>query len=100
MTDSFVCQDECSEENRDNFLQILKKMCSFTRFFVTSRPHVNLEAEFTNISRIDIWASTSDITAYLTSEISKSRKLAKLITRDPQLKQDIINKISAKAGGM
>jgi hypothetical protein len=84
----------------DNFLHFLKKMTSFARFFVTSRLNIDLDAEFSNISRIDIFASDSDVKTHLTSEIDKSSKLAKLITRDSRLKEDIINGISGKAGGM
>jgi hypothetical protein len=75
-------------------------MTSFARFFVPSRLNIDLDAEFSNISRIDIFASDSDVKTYLTSEIDKSSKLAKLITRDSRLKEDIINGISGKAGGM
>lgn len=75
-------------------------MESFIHFFVTSRPHVDLKSEFSNISRIDIWASNSDIKAYLISEINKNSRLTMFTAKDPQLKEDIINNINGKAGGM
>jgi hypothetical protein len=75
-------------------------MTSFVRFFVTSRPHVDLIPEFSNISRVVIRASDSDIKAYLTSEINKTKRLAMFTTKDPQLKEDIVNTINKKAGGM
>ncbi len=70
------------------------------RLFITSRLHVDLEPEFGNLSRNDITASNSAVKAYLTSEINENSKLARLTTKDPQLKEDIINGISEKAGGM
>lgn len=75
-------------------------MESFVYIFVTSRPHVDLELEFGNISRIDILAKDSDIRAYLTSEINKNSRLAKFTTKDQQLNEDIVYNIGRKAGGM
>jgi hypothetical protein len=75
-------------------------MESFVYFFVTSRPHVDLQLKLSNISRIDISSSDSDIKTYLASEINKTGTLATFTAKDPQLKQDIVSNISGKAGGM
>jgi hypothetical protein len=75
-------------------------MESFTRFFITSRPHIDLKSYFSNVSRLDILASESDIEAYVTSKIDDSETLTGFIEEDPSLQQDIMNTVSIKARGM
>lgn len=75
-------------------------MVPFIRLFITSRPHVDLQAKFATISRIQISASDSDIQTYLESEIETNNKLSKFAAKDPKLKADIIKSVNAKADGM
>jgi ankyrin repeat domain-containing protein 50 len=72
----------------------------FARLFITSRPHVDLEAKFANISRIDISASESDIETYLKDEISTNNRLSVFAAKDIKLKEDIVKRVSEKATGM
>ncbi|RMZ72366.1 ankyrin repeat [Pyrenophora seminiperda CCB06] len=92
--------DECPEQNRNAFLHMLRMLEPFTRLFITSRPHLELQTRFTNLSRIEITASHSDIQVYLESEISTSSRMSLLTAKDPTLKAEIIDTISRKSEGM
>ena len=75
-------------------------MESFVRVFVTARPHVDLQSRFTNIFRVEIVASSSDIEAYLDSEITTNNRLSMFTAKDPNLKEEIIKSVNEKADGM
>lgn len=75
-------------------------MEAFIRIFVTSRPNVDLQAKFTNICRVDIWASDSDIDAYLKSEINTNNRLSKFIAKHPKLEEEIMRSVNEKVAGM
>ena len=79
---------------------MIRKLEPFIRFFITSRPHVDLKAKFANSSRIDISASDSDIKTYLKSEISTNNRLSLFAAKDIKLKEDIVKSVSEKAAGM
>jgi hypothetical protein len=68
--------------------------------FITSRPHLDLQAKFVNVSRIDIVASVSDIENYLDYEISKNNRLSLFTAKDMKLREDIVKSVSKKATGM
>ena len=72
----------------------------FVRIFVTSRPHVDLQARFANIRRVDIWASYSDIEAYLKSEINTNNRLSMFTAKYPRLEEEIMTGVNEKAAGM
>ncbi|ELR06088.1 hypothetical protein VC83_07746 [Pseudogymnoascus destructans] len=92
--------DECPETNRENFLSLISKIEPFVWLFITSRPHVGIEAKFLKISRVDISASDSDIKTYLMSEISTNNRLSLFAAKDVKLKEDIVKSVSEKAAGM
>ena len=75
-------------------------MESSIRIFVTSRPQADLHERFTNLCRLDIWASHSDVEAYLESEINMSTKLLRNTAKYPDLKAEIIRSVTEKAAGM
>ncbi|KAL8853769.1 MAG: hypothetical protein Q9221_001412 [Calogaya cf. arnoldii] len=52
------------------------------------------------MSRIDIFADSSDIRAYLESEISRYKRLSMFTAKDTALKEEIINVVDEKAAGM
>ena len=97
---NFVNQDICPETNREKFLRLVKKMESFVRVFITSRPHLDLQVKLTNIFRVDILASSSDIEAYLKSEINTNNRLSIFTAKDSKLKDEIIESVNQKAAGM
>lgn len=72
----------------------------FVRLFITSRPHVDLQAKFANRSRINISASASDIETYLEYKISTNNRLSLFTAKDIKLKEDIVKNVSEKATGM
>ena len=92
--------DECPERNRDDFLHMLRMLEPFTRLFITSRPHLELQTKFVNLFRIDIAASSSDIRVYLESEISTNSRMSLLTSKDVALKTQIIDTIIKKSAGM
>lgn len=79
---------------------MLTMLEEFTHLFITSRPHLELQTTFANLSRMEITASQSDIQIYLESEISKSRRMSLFTAKDTTLKAQIIDTISRKAEGM
>lgn len=52
------------------------------------------------MSRLDIFADSSDIKAYLESEISKHKRLSMFTAKDSALKEEIISVVNEKAAGM
>jgi len=79
---------------------MLRMLETFTQLFITSRPHLELQTRFANLSHIEITANHTDIQVYLESEISANSRMSLLTTRDTTLKAQIINTISRKAKGM
>ncbi|TGO07453.1 hypothetical protein BTUL_0275g00150 [Botrytis tulipae] len=92
--------DECPETNRDKFLCLLEKMEPFVMIFITSRPHLDLQAKFADISRINITANASDIKTYLEHEIRTNTRLSLLTAKDLKLQEDIVKNLSEKAAGI
>ncbi|KAL8648633.1 MAG: hypothetical protein Q9210_004877 [Variospora velana] len=92
--------DICPEMNREKFLDLIKQMEPFVRIFITSRSHLDLQAKFANMRRIDILAKQSDIEEYLEAAISTSNRLSKIIATYPELKHEIKSTVSTKAAGM
>jgi len=70
------------------------------RLFVTSRPNIDLVPKFTDVLRIDIVASASDIESYVTYYISRNSRLSLLTARDTSLRQEIVSTVCQKAHGM
>lgn len=75
-------------------------MKPFARVFVTSRSHVDLQVKLTNIHRIDILASFSDIKAFLVSEINTNNRLSMFTAKDSKLQDEIVKSVNEKAAGM
>lgn len=78
----------------------MKEIEPFVRLFVTSRPHVNLQLKFPHLIRIEVLASSSDIEAYLMSEITANNRMSNFTTKDSKLKDEIIESVNEKAAGM
>jgi hypothetical protein len=79
---------------------MLRMLEPFTQLFITSRPNLELQTRFANLSHIEITATHTDIQVYLESEISANSRLSLFTTRDTTLKAQIIDTISRKAEGM
>lgn len=78
----------------------MKQLEASLRFLFTSRPHTDIAVQFQNLKRLEISAGESDIETYLESEINNDNRLLKFISKDPDLKRTIINRVKANASGM
>ena len=79
---------------------MLQKVAPFMRLYITSLPHIDLQAGLIKTARLDILAKASDIEAFLDSEITKSKRLSMFTAKDIELKEEIIRSVSEKAAGM
>ncbi|KAI9890633.1 MAG: hypothetical protein M1814_003831 [Vezdaea aestivalis] len=94
--------DECSELSgaREIFLKALALFPSNVSILLTSRPHVDVEARFRAVQRLQVAAKDQDIQAYLHSRIFNSSRLVRLIRSDGSLVEKILCTINRKAHGM
>lgn len=92
--------DECPEASRDSLINHLICVTPQSHLLITSRPHIDLRPRFKNISQVDIVATVSDVQAYMTSEILRSSRLMAFITKDPSLKDEILNSVNHMASGI
>jgi hypothetical protein len=95
-----VGQDECPETNRDRFLSSIQQLESVAKLFIMCRPSLDLQASFTNVARIEIFAKNGDIHSYLEHEITRNKRMSGFITQDVNLKKDIIRCVTERAAGM
>jgi hypothetical protein len=70
------------------------------RLFITSRPNVDLQGRFSDLTRVDIVAKESDVQAYLLSKIEGNSRMRLFTTKDRNLKAEIIQGLQTKAQGM
>ncbi|KAL8919594.1 MAG: hypothetical protein Q9172_004922 [Xanthocarpia lactea] len=99
----YICVDAldvCPEPDRDKLLSMLQKVAPFIRLYITSLPHIDLQAGPIKTARLEILAKASDIEAFLDSEITKSKRLSMFTAKDTELKEEIIRTVSEKAAGM
>ncbi|KAL8949471.1 MAG: hypothetical protein Q9222_004419 [Ikaeria aurantiellina] len=100
---TFVCIDAldvCPEINRESLVSLLQRIAPSVRLFITSRLYIDLQSKFSDIFRVNIVANPSDIKAYLRSVIETNRRLSLFTTKDPKLKNDIIDAVNQNADGM
>ena len=95
-----MIKDELPEINRENFLGFVGQLQPLVRIFLTSRPHVDMLAQFSYAFCINIAANDSDIKAYLAYQISKNNRISMFARKDTMLKDEIIESLSGKAAGM
>lgn len=79
---------------------MLTKIEPFVWLFITSRPHVDIQAQFPNKTRMDISASDSDIEIYSRSIINTNNRLSLFAAKDIKLEEDIVRNVSQKTAGM
>jgi hypothetical protein len=98
--------DECSEidneddQTDDKFISAVQMLESSVHLLVTSRPNNRIQQAFEAASRVDILASNSDIREYLACRMTGSSQLAKIVNREPTLKDDIMTAICENSKGM
>lgn len=93
--------DECEEvKERRRFLTLLGSLPHrSTKLFVTSRPNnQDILRVFAQAPQIEIAASPSDIHSFVAEKLEEREELREIVT--PQLKDEIVSKICARASGM
>lgn len=92
--------DECLENNRESLIAEIQKLPPSVHLLVTSRQIADIERLFENAARLEILARDEDVRRYLEGRIAGERRLNRLITSDPTLRDPVINTIVEKAEGM
>jgi hypothetical protein len=94
--------DECSEESRirGHFLAEVMKLLPMICLLVTSRVIPDMERRFEAASRLEIYASGTDVRRYLEGRIERELPLADFVGTDPNLRTDILTTIVQKSDGM
>ena len=94
--------DEYSEDNgtREHFLAGVRNLLPMIRLLVTSRYLANIEHEFRDTPRLEIRASEPDIKRYIEGCIKRQLPLADHVRTDSALRDDILNAVVERAGGM
>ncbi|KAI8724317.1 hypothetical protein NCS52_00000500 [Fusarium sp. LHS14.1] len=92
--------DECPEDSREAFVSLAEQVKSSVHLLITSRSNLDLTMSFENLSRINVFARSSDMEAYLNSRMCAKMRMRSFIAKDPTLRDDVINKLLEKADGM
>ncbi|KAJ7483684.1 ankyrin repeat domain-containing protein [Mycena latifolia] len=92
--------DEYPENYRHRFLKYLGTLGPKVNIMMTSRPHINLDAQFPNMRTIEIYAIEEDIHKYLDTQIQNSVRLSKHVQTRPELQDEIQSKILGNVKGM
>ncbi|KAI0965301.1 Pfs, NACHT and ankyrin domain protein [Xylaria arbuscula] len=91
--------DECDEisKTRTTLLSLLQSLDIRVQLLFTSRPLVDI---LPDAVRFEVTAQKDDIHKYLSAQIELESNLAELCAKHGSLERDIIDKITAKAGGV
>ena len=93
--------DECPEISRDKLLTRLQQFSlKNIRVFLTGRHNVDVKATISQAMTAEIVAANHDVAAYLKSRIEENKKLVRITSKDPKLKQQILDKIVIQADGL
>ncbi|KAJ7444207.1 hypothetical protein FB451DRAFT_77255 [Mycena latifolia] len=92
--------DEYPENYRHRFLKYLGTLGPKVNIMMTSRPHINLDAQFPNMRTIEIHATEEDIHKYLDAQIQNSARLSKHVHTRLELQDEIQAKIGENSQGM
>lgn len=92
--------DECSEECRNLLLADFQYLQAELNILITSRTLPNVERQFSNAMRLEVQATSDDISHYIQDRIAGSERIQALAKRDENLCELISTTLSAKAGGM
>lgn len=93
--------DECPETTRDSLLTRLQQYSvKNLRAFLTSRLNVDVRKKIPHATRVEISASSHDITDFVEAKIKQSLRLTSFVDTNPDLKQHIVHSIVSKADGM
>jgi hypothetical protein len=93
--------DECNEadKTRSSLLIQLRSLAKHVQLFFTSRPLGEIES-LRDAAIFKIRAQEDDMRKYLSAKIQQEGHLTELCTKHRDLKEEILDKIIAKADGM
>ncbi|KAL8669376.1 MAG: hypothetical protein Q9168_006037 [Polycauliona sp. 1 TL-2023] len=92
--------DECSEEVRNTLVPALKALPDNVRILITTRPIHEITHLFPSSPKLEIRATDTDLTKYISSRIANNSRLARHVHGHLTLEHDICTLIKAKADGM
>ena len=93
--------DECTDRVKLlEQLHLLIKESSKFNIFVTSREEIDLETSLDHLPRLSLSENSEDINLYIDHRLGDLIALKEIRIRNPSLKSEIHDSISAKADGM
>ncbi|KAJ7434978.1 hypothetical protein FB451DRAFT_1379598 [Mycena latifolia] len=92
--------DEYPDPHRNLFLKYLAVLVPEVNVMLTSRPHINLEANFPNLQILEIYATEDDIHKFFDMQTQNSFRLSKHIQSCPELYLEIQSQIIRYSRGM
>ncbi|KAL8830105.1 MAG: hypothetical protein Q9170_005887 [Blastenia crenularia] len=95
--------DEYLSENRDILVRALKALQPMFKLLVTTRPIESITTlmhEFEGNATIEICASHGDLKEYITSFLSSSSKLSRILLGKAELAKEICDNVIERANGM
>ena len=90
------------EEARNDLLEKLRFLTNIpsAKLMITSRHIPSIERTICADIKLEIVALDSDIEALIEARISKDKMLERLVTREPSIKEEVIETVLKKAQGM
>ncbi|KAK6984966.1 hypothetical protein R3P38DRAFT_3450977, partial [Favolaschia claudopus] len=92
--------DEHPEKERHSLAGILTKLSRNINLLVTARPHIAPNREFSQISRLEIQATTKDLEVYIKAQIEASPHLSQHIAHNRELESKIFSVLCNSVCGM
>jgi hypothetical protein len=102
----FIVIDAIDEYPEDQRFILLKHLAHLTeqkglslsvKVMVTSRPHIPAGSTLPNVETLEIGAMPEDIQKFVNTQIDSSSRLSNHVQRQPQLRADILSKISSES---
>jgi hypothetical protein len=97
-----VCDalDEFAEDNRHEFVDMLRSFPNSAHILITSRDIPSISALFPDDDRLQILADDGDMRTYIENELSKPGMLNRQVNMHPPIIQEVIAGVIEKACGM
>ncbi|KAK6971547.1 ankyrin [Favolaschia claudopus] len=92
--------DEHPEKEWQGLAGILTKLSKNINLLVTARPHIAPNREFSQISRLEIQATTKDLEVYIKAQIEASPHLSQHIAHNREIESKIFSVLCNSVRGM
>jgi len=92
--------DEYEQDLRNTFLHLMQSLPPGVRLLYTSRYLLDIETIIDSDAKIEIRATNEDLKLYLEENMQNGGRLQSHITKDPLLKDKIVETVIKKAQGM